>query len=67
MECAAKFRKIPTDFMEIRWAATGFLQKDRHMCRLAEATTTKTSANFCCEHTIKEQGYENLVRRYCCV
>ena len=59
--------------MEIHWAATGFLQKDRYTCRLAEATTTTTTtttkifATFCCEHTIKEQGYENLVRRYRCV
>jgi hypothetical protein len=67
MECAARFSKIPTDFMEICWAATGFLRKDRYMCRCDEATATKIFATFCFEHTRKEQGYENFVRRYCCV
>jgi len=67
MECAAKFSKIPADFMEICWAGSGFLQKDMYMCRHDEATSTKIFAAFCCEHTINEQGYENFVRRYCCV
>lgn len=48
---------------QISWKSAGFLQKEMYTCRHDEPTT----ATFCCEHTIKEQGYENFVTRYCCV